>query len=52
MSESDGGGGGEFETPITPCDEFVIDTLSSPMDDVVDKIRVGEAASCAGRSSS
>lgn len=43
MSGSGGGGGGGSETPVTPCDELVLDTqLSSPKDDVVEKIKVGD----------
>jgi len=43
MSGSGGGGGGGSETPVTSCEELVIDTqLSSPKDDVVEKIKVGD----------
>jgi hypothetical protein len=38
-----GGGGGGSATPVASCEELVIDTqLSSPKDDVVDKIKVGD----------
>jgi hypothetical protein len=38
-----GGGGGGPDTPVVSCEELVIDTqLSSPKDDVVDKIKVGD----------
>lgn len=42
MSGSGGGGGGP-DTPVYSCEDLVIDTqLSSPKDQVVDKIKVGD----------
>jgi len=44
MSGSGGGGGGSPETPVASCEDLVIETqLSSPKDDVVDKIKVGDS---------
>ena len=43
MSGSGGGGGGGSETPVASCEDLVIDTqLSSPKDEVVEKIKIGD----------